>query len=144
MRNMTMFDVRLENCGHDKRQHQLVQSTTRPRGRTPFPRSICARWPMSMSTDCATNCCSQLSCMSLLLAIFSQPPIRAISRLSSSTHGTFPFVMINTFFRPLPAGVARTSAMRATEGSVLMEPSAWRTPQCPCEVYSQRQTSAAM
>lgn len=37
-----------------------------------------------------------------------------------------------------------TSAMRAADGFWLIVPSLWRTPQWPCEVYSQRQTSVAM
>ena len=37
-----------------------------------------------------------------------------------------------------------TAAMRAADGAGLIVPSSCRMLQCPCEVYSQRQTSHAM
>jgi hypothetical protein len=49
-----------------------------------------------------------------------------------------------TQFAPARAYASATSAMRATDGVVLIVPSSWSTPQCPCEVYSHRQTSHAM
>ena len=45
---------------------------------------------------------------------------------------------------PALAYASATSAMRAAEGAGLIVPSALRMPQCPWEVYSQRQTSVAM
>ncbi len=45
---------------------------------------------------------------------------------------------------PALAYASATSAMRSAEGVALIVPSSWRTPQCPCEVYSHRQTSVAM
>ena len=45
---------------------------------------------------------------------------------------------------PALAYASATSAMRSAEGAALIVPSSWRIPQCPCEVYSHRQTSVAM
>ena len=45
---------------------------------------------------------------------------------------------------PALAYASATAAMRAAEGAGLIVPSALRMPQCPWEVYSQRQTSVAM
>ncbi len=49
-----------------------------------------------------------------------------------------------TQWAPASAYAIATSLILSTERLLLRPPSSPRIPQCPCEVYSQRQTSATM